>query len=75
MDINQNKLDKDIILSNNSKVTKYSSESLKKGLNLATEIENINLNNQDKDWLNNGIELYNLGEYEKALFSFDKALK
>ena len=50
MNINQNESDKDIISSNNSKVAKYSSESLKKGLELATKIENIDLNNQYKYW-------------------------
>ena len=73
MNINQNESDKDIILSNNSKVAKYSSESFKKGLNLATKIENIDLNNQYKYWFNEGI--HGLREYRKALVSFDKALK
>lgn len=75
MNINQNELDKNIALSNNSKVAKYSSESLKKGLNLVTKIENINLNNQSKDWLANGLKLFALKKYEEAIDYFDQVIE
>ncbi len=67
MDINQYKLDGSIILSSNAKVTRYSSESFKKGLELAKKIEKSNVNNQCQHWFEYGKSLYDLGDYEEAV--------
>lgn len=61
---------KDIIVSSNKTIAKYSSDVVKRGLDLATLIENKN--DIDELHLEQGVILYKAGEYEKAVYYFNK---
>ena len=65
---NQNK-----IVSSNQKLTRYSSELLKRGLNLAKSIEKETIT--PDDWRLKGNDLFRNGAYEEALICYEKALE
>jgi hypothetical protein len=64
MDINQNKSDKNIVFPGNGKVSRYSSDFFKKGLDLAKRIDKPSVNNRFQDWFEHGKSLYDLGKYD-----------
>jgi hypothetical protein len=61
---------KDIIISSNKTITKYSANLIKRGLNLATLIEKTKLSLRKSTYLERGISLYKKEEYEQALDCF-----
>jgi tetratricopeptide (TPR) repeat protein len=63
---------KDIIQITNQTMTKYSSDVIQRGLDLATLMETTKLNFLQSAYLEQGISLYEQEDYEQALACFEQ---
>jgi tetratricopeptide (TPR) repeat protein len=68
-----NENDQDLTRSSQQKLTKYSSDLIKKGLGLAKSIQSPD--NTPEDWRLKGNDFFRSGDFEEALVCYEQALK